>query len=63
MNEFMTAPFWIPESLHKILIKQRQTVTYVYGDGVRGDAKEHVEQTYITVLDMLQSIFKKQVIR
>ncbi len=42
------------------ILKSRQFNGFVRGDGVTTKTREHVEQTYLTALDLLQAIFERR---
>lgn len=41
-------------------LKFRQYGGFVFGDGVRGQARQHADQTYLNILDRLEAIFLKR---
>ncbi|MDX2379008.1 MAG: glutathione S-transferase C-terminal domain-containing protein [Acidimicrobiia bacterium] len=49
-----------PRPIQRRLIVQRQVGTFVRGDGVDDTNREHVDQSYVRVLDMLEPILQSR---
>ncbi len=49
-----------PHAIQRRMIVQRQVGTFVRGDGVDASNRDHVDQSYIRVLDMLEPILQSR---
>jgi glutathione S-transferase len=50
----------MPNFLTAAMVRRRQRLIYVEGDGVTAQTREHVESIYLHTLDRLQAIFEQQ---
>ena len=57
-NDLMAGRSWIPRFVGIRMLKARQFLGFVRGDGVRSESRDHADRTYLTALDRLQAIFE-----
>lgn len=61
-NELVKGVLPLPRFLALNMLKRRQYFGFVWGDGVKpkGEGREHADQTYLTALEKLETIFEKR---